>query len=145
MTLYRRPESVLVVVHAPDKQCLLMERADHAGYWQSVTGALEEAETILDCARRELFEETGIRAEPVPTGVVNTFVLHPHWRHRYAPQVKENTETVFSVLLEQIVDPLLNPQEHTQFVWLDAESAMQRCFSHTNVDAIKQIVLNQLD
>jgi len=141
MVAYRRPESVLVVVYSRNKQCLLIERADHAGFWQSVTGGLEEGEGALCCAQRELFEETGIQAVPKPTGIVNQFKIHPRWRHRYAPQVMENTETVYSVMLDKIVEPVLNPQEHTRYAWLDAESAMQRCFSHTNADAIKQIVL----
>ncbi|MCX7271890.1 MAG: dihydroneopterin triphosphate diphosphatase, partial [Burkholderiales bacterium] len=33
------PESVLVVIHTPDLRVLLLERADHPGFWQSVTGS----------------------------------------------------------------------------------------------------------
>ena len=39
MTAYKRPVSVLVVIHTADLQILLLERAAHAGYWQSVTGS----------------------------------------------------------------------------------------------------------
>ena len=38
---YKIPESVLVVIHTPDLQVLLIERADRPGYWQSVTGSLD--------------------------------------------------------------------------------------------------------
>jgi dATP pyrophosphohydrolase len=61
MTAYKQPVSVLVVVHTPQLQVLLLERAAHAGYWQSVTGSQEAGEALLDTARRELAEETGIR------------------------------------------------------------------------------------
>ncbi len=34
MTAYKRPISVLVVIHTPELEILLLERALHAGYWQ---------------------------------------------------------------------------------------------------------------
>jgi len=55
------PESVLVVIHTPALDVLLIERADHPGYWQSVTGSLDRPDEPLDLtARREVLEETGI-------------------------------------------------------------------------------------
>ena len=36
---YKIPESVLVVIHTANLEVLLIERADHPGYWQSVTGS----------------------------------------------------------------------------------------------------------
>lgn len=140
---YRRPESVLVVVHTPDQQCLMIERVQPVGYWQSVTGGLEDNESALGCAQRELLEETGINAMPEATGIVNRFKILQQWRSRYHPDDQENTEYVYSVCLTEKVIPTLNPQEHTQFAWLDAATAMNRCFSRTNADAIKRIVLQQ--
>ena len=46
------PVSVLVVVYTPDLQVLLLEHADHPGYWQSVTGSLGTGETLEKAARR---------------------------------------------------------------------------------------------
>jgi dATP pyrophosphohydrolase len=43
---YKIPISVLVVVHTPDLQVLLLERADRPGFWQSVTGSQDEGETL---------------------------------------------------------------------------------------------------
>lgn len=140
---YRRPESVLVVVYVSAEQVLLLERCQPAGFWQSVTGTLEWGESMEDCARRELLEETGIDAEPKKTGIVNRFEIMPQWRDRYGPEVSRNTEYVFSVRLAKLCEPVLSKQEHTRFEWLDAESAMQRCFSHTNVEAIEHIILGR--
>ena len=42
---FRRPESVLVVVHTPALEVLLLERVEPRGFWQSVTGTLRWAET----------------------------------------------------------------------------------------------------
>lgn len=52
---FKIPESVLVVIHTPDLQVLLIERADHPGYWQSVTGSLDRPdEPPAETARREV-------------------------------------------------------------------------------------------
>src|SRR6266542_2523107 len=59
---YKLPVSVLVLVHTPDLQVLLLERADYPEHWQSVTGSQEEGETLEQTARRELREETRIDA-----------------------------------------------------------------------------------
>jgi dATP pyrophosphohydrolase len=51
---------VLVVIHTPALEVLLIERADKPGYWQSVTGSLDADEPLATTARREVLEETGI-------------------------------------------------------------------------------------
>ena len=37
----------------------------HAGKWIGVGGKLERGETPQECAAREIFEETGLKAKPV--------------------------------------------------------------------------------
>ena len=59
---FKIPVSVLVVIHTPDGQVLLLERADRPGFWQSVTGSLDAPdEPPVKAAVREVFEETGLR------------------------------------------------------------------------------------
>ena len=142
--VYRRPESVLIVVYTTvqPQRFLLLKRCSPVGFWQSVTGTLEWGETAADCARRELQEETGLQLKPLDTGIINRFEIMPEWRARYSPEVSENTEYVFSLALDQVFEPVLSPQEHLRFDWLSAESAKQRCFSHTNIEAIERIVLS---
>ena len=38
---HKIPRSVLVVIHTPGLQVLMMERAAWPGFWQSVTGSLD--------------------------------------------------------------------------------------------------------
>ena len=55
------PVSALVVLHDADGNILLIERTSPPGFWQSVTGSIEPDETIEETAKREVWEETGIR------------------------------------------------------------------------------------
>ena len=40
---------------------LLKRLPDRNGFWQPVTGGLEEGETLVEALRREIREETGIK------------------------------------------------------------------------------------
>ena len=55
------PVSVLVVIYTPASEVLLIRRADHAEFWQSVTGSMDPQDASLrDTAAREVQEETGL-------------------------------------------------------------------------------------
>lgn len=60
--------AVGVVVERPDGKVLLARRANPpaAGLWSVPGGGLEVGETVLEAARREVREETGVECEPVP-------------------------------------------------------------------------------
>ena len=136
---YKRPVSVLVVIHTPALDVLLLERVLHAGYWQSVTGSQETGETLIETARHEVAEETGITAPPEAFRdwqVTNTFEIFAEWRFRYAPGVTHNTEHVFSLELPQRQPVRLAPDEHLAQVWLPWREAAAKCFSWSNRDAI---------
>lgn len=145
-TSYKIPRSTLVVIHTLEQEVLLIERADHRGYWQSVTGSQDEGETTMQTAVREAKEETGIDVrEHAASGVIsdwekqNTYEIYPIWRHRYAPGVTHNVEHVFGLLLPGRVPVTLSPREHLQHVWLPYDKAATLCFSWSNREAILDI------
>jgi dATP pyrophosphohydrolase len=129
---------VLVVLHTPALEVLRLERALHAGHWQSVTGSQEEGETLSETARREVAEETGIDAGEriLDWRISRVFEIFPQWRSRYAPGVTHNTEHVFSLELPQKQAVRLTPGEHQNYLWLPWKEAAAKCFSWTNRDAI---------
>ena len=138
-TSYKIPVSVLVVIHTPDLQVLLLERADHPGYWQSVTGSLIEDETLEQTAIREVMEETRLDARKYALtdwNVENQYKIFPEWRHRYPPRVTKNTEHVFGLLVPKPLPVAIAPREHLGFAWLPYQEAAQKCFSWSNRDAI---------
>lgn len=115
-----------------------MERAHPAGFWQSATGSLHWDEQPAVAAQRELLEETGIDAEPRDCQLQNRFPILPAWRARYHPDVQENIEHVFAVELPTQCAIRLSA-EHNRYEWLDASTAIQRCSSWTNADAITRL------
>ena len=140
LRLFKIPESVLVVVHTRQHDVLLIERADHPGFWQSVTGAKDSFnEPLLQTARRETREETGLSGAPAQWrdwAVSNIYEIYPVWRHRYAPGVTHNTEHVFSLCVLRDASITLNPREHTAWRWLPWREAADACFSPSNAEAI---------
>ena len=139
---YKKPVSVLVVIHTPALDVLLLERARHPGFWQSVTGSQEDGEELSATARREVLEETGIdaaAAEIIDWQKTNRYEIFAEWRHRYAPGVTENTEHVFSLCLPEPVAVTLAPDEHLAWRWLPWREAAAACFSWSNRDAILEL------
>lgn len=138
-TDYKLPESVLVVIHTPDFQVLLLERAKHPGYWQSVTGSREPNESFIQTALREVKEETGLDINEQalhPWPGENVYEIMKEWRHRYAPGVTHNVEHVFSVSLPTTCNITIAPAEHRAWRWVSAKTAADACFSRSNKDAI---------
>lgn len=137
---FKIPESVLVIIHTAEREVLLLERADHPGFWQSVTGSRETPdEPLVQTATREVLEETGIAAHSDALrdwGVANVYDIYPQWRARYAPGVTRNTEHVFSLCVPRGATVTLSPREHTAHQWLPWLEAADQCFSASNAEAI---------
>ncbi len=91
----------------------------------------------MKAARRELREETGLEGDLglADGGVINRYPIHPAWRHRYAPEVTENTEYVFHMAVSQACDITLSP-EHLEYRWLPREQAAEAAGSDTDRAAI---------
>ena len=140
MKAFKIPESVLVVIHTPQLEVLLIARADHPGFWQSVTGSKDAPdEPLQQTAQREVLEETGLAAPPAywrDWAVSNIYDIYPVWRHRYAPGVTRNTEHVFGLCLPRPCEVILSPREHSAWKWLPYLEAADACFSPSNAEAI---------
>lgn len=134
------PVSVLVVVHTPALEVLLLERADWPGFWQSVTGSIEhEGESLRETAVREVREETGIDAtlyRLTDWRLRNQFEIFKQRRSRYAPGITHNLEHVFGLTVPERLEISLARSEHTACQWLSWREAAAKCLSWSNRDAI---------
>jgi len=136
---HKIPVSTLVVIHTPDLEVLLLERADRPGYWQSVTGSQHEGESLRATAIREVAEETGIDATRYRLeqwNLQNVFEIYSIWRGRYAPGVTHNTEHVFGLEVPAAVEVRIEPREHLAAAWLPWREAADKVFSWSNRKAI---------
>ena len=139
---YKRPESVLVVLHDGQGRALMLERVSPPGFWQSVTGSLEEGETPFATALREVAEETGILLAPEELKdwhTQNEYEIYEHWRHRYAPGVTRNTEHVFSACIPAAGPVRLSAHEHRAHRWLPLAEAANLAFSPSNREALLRL------
>ena len=142
---FKIPQSVLVVIHTPSLEVLLIRRADAAEFWQSVTGSKDHLnESFCATAQREVLEETGIDCRAgsdlasnlLDWQLENVYEIYPRWRHRYAPGVTRNTEHLFGLEVPAASPVRLNPREHTAYQWLPYRQAADACFSPSNAEAI---------
>jgi 8-oxo-dGTP pyrophosphatase MutT (NUDIX family) len=112
------PNGAMVAVfsQSPDgRRYLLLHNVEYARgqtgdwAWGPPSGCLEPGEDIAACAARELLEETGIRATPVPVVTENidwaVFFLEVPWGIRIE----------------------LSPTEHNDFAWVTIDEAFRRC------------------
>lgn len=139
---YKRPESVLVVAYSRAGRVLLLRRTNPPGFWQSVTGSLRWPDEAPNAAaRRELREETGLSVGRELRDWHRTYQyeIPPAWRERYAPGTRFNTEHVFSLQLPNEPTPVLDPDAHDAWAWLDFAAAAERATSWTNREVIKEI------
>ncbi|EBD0681037.1 dihydroneopterin triphosphate diphosphatase [Salmonella enterica] len=144
--VYKRPVSVLVVIFAQDtKRVLMLQRRDDPDFWQSVTGSIEEGETALQAAVREVKEEVTIDVAAEQLTLIDCqrtveFEIFSHLRHRYAPGVMHNTEFWFYLALPHERQVIFT--EHLTYQWLDAPDAAALTKSWSNRQAIEEFVIN---
>lgn len=141
---FKIPQSVLVLIHNPALDVLLIQRADADDFWQSVTGSKDSPEeSFAQTARREVLEETGIDCtlgsdladQLQDWQLENVYEIYPRWRHRYAPGVTHNTEHLFGLQVPVGTRVQLSPREHTAYQWLPYREAAEACFSPSNAEA----------
>jgi dATP pyrophosphohydrolase len=137
---YRRPESVLIVIHTAGGEFLLLERCKPAGFWQSVTGSLEWGESADHAARRELIEETGIMQGFLRNlQWTQVFEILPAFGKKYAPGITRNLEHAFALKLPERVPVTLSIAEHVQYRWASGEEAVATASSSTDRAVIQQL------
>ena len=143
----RLPLQVLVYISrrasSGAREYLLLRRVpENGGFWQGVSGGVEEGETFEQAARREVFEETGYRrfVRFAPLDFRYTFPLdRPRWGHLYAPDVETISEECFGAEVRADEgEPRIDPREHDEYRWLGFDEALAHLTWEENKDALRR-------
>jgi len=105
-----------------EAEFLLLRRAKdeelYPGMWQMITGRIEADETAVECARREIREETGIEC---PTLVVVPYIASFY----FAPDDSIHHVPVFAAEVAGDA-PVHLSDEHDEHAWLSFDAAWER-------------------
>ena len=96
-------------------------------YWILPKGHAEGSETPLEAAERELYEETGLRAERIDTA--ETFTLR--YNFRYEGEQINKTVTYYIGYVPETAQLTLRPEEVKEAVWCNEAEARSR-ITHQN-------------
>jgi 8-oxo-dGTP pyrophosphatase MutT (NUDIX family) len=114
-----KPASVaLCVVYQDDVPCLLVTRRtqtlrSHAGQWALPGGRRDEGESVVDAARRELLEETGVSVGAADVlGILDDFATRSGylitpvvmWGGPVSPQMQRNAAEVARIFVIPLAD-----------------------------------------
>jgi 8-oxo-dGTP pyrophosphatase MutT (NUDIX family) len=105
----RLPVEVFIVVRRGDEFLVTHRSPSGGAYWHGIAGGLELGETPAQAAERELLEETGLAAVPLP--LETTFTYDEIVVHTFLVDVPEGWE------------PQLD-EEHDDYRWLPRVEAI---------------------
>jgi lipoyl(octanoyl) transferase len=128
-TLVPRAETirlVKIVVHDGERVLLLHRRRERGDFWQPVSGTIEENESPMATARRELVEETGQAGDPEPLDLTQSFLIESQFLAARYPSPIIASEIVFRAALDSRVPIRIDTREHDAWGWFTLAEASEK-------------------
>jgi lipoyl(octanoyl) transferase len=143
--LVPRPESiklVKVVIHddEADRVLLLHRKPGRGEFWQPITGTMNENESPIETARREIAEETGQRGEPHPLELTQSFMIESQYlesKGYVAPIIA--SEVCFHATLDSRLPVRIDPDEHDDWGWFTFAEAYERMRWTDDREALERV------
>ena len=132
----RTNNQIEVIVFKKERQDLLFlilkRNLQKGGFWQPITGGVEENETLEQAALREVKEEIGIttKIQLIDFDYSFEFVDHNenHFEKVFGLEISLDTNIVIS-------------EEHTEFKWVDGKIAIDQFLKYPkNKEGFKKIM-----
>ena len=115
---------------------LLKTISERGGFWQPVTGGVEEGESPDAAASREAVEETGLPFKGDPKALNYEFSFDGRWG--------KARESVYAYELpkdaHEKLKPRIDPTEHTAYRWLPASQADALLRFDSNKEGLRRLL-----
>jgi len=109
---------------------LLKRLPERNGFWQPVTGGVEEGETRDEALQREIMEETGVRS-------IVAVIEGLYYFEFSDPNL--NQEYVYGVEVSSSEEIVLDPKEHSEYKWCSFQEALQLLHWKENKEALRKL------
>ncbi len=117
---------VKVMIHDGSRVLLLHRKPERGNFWQPITGSIEDGETPLQTAERELIEETGNHGQPQDLDLHQSFMIESQYLEtKYAVPIIAS-EIGFVVRLDGHAPIHMDADEHDQFGWFTFAEAYDK-------------------
>ena len=118
--MYEIAQGVVFRRHETGIDFLVLKRApEDGGFWQAITGTIEDGELALETLERELMEEAGI-SEAIH---ISDMLEEYFWE--IPEQNMKGKDHVYAVEVAVDMEVVLDPTEHTEFRWLPLADALE--------------------
>ena len=131
MRLPIQVEAIIFRRNGNKVEYLLLKRLpERNGFWQPVTGGVEEGETRKEALCREIREETGIK------NIIA--VLEDLYLFEFSdPNL--NQEYVYGVEVSPSEEIMLDQKEHSEYRWCSFQEALQLLHWKENKEALRKL------
>ena len=131
MRLPLQVEAIIFRKNGNKTEYLLLKRVpEKNGFWQPVTGGLEEGETRTEALFREIKEETGIK---------NPIRLIEGLYYFEFSDPNLNQEYVYGVEVSPTEELVIDGEEHSEYRWCSFREALQLLSWKENKEALKKL------
>ena len=124
-----------------DRVLLLHRRPERGDFWQPVSGTIDDDESPLATARREVIEETGQTAAPLPLDLTQSFLIESQFLASRYPAPIIASEVVFHAGLDSSRPIRIDPLEHDDWGWFPLAEAFGKIRWSDDRDALERLAI----